>query len=665
MAHQSDSSRKRIRLSFACNYCRSKKTRCDEEQPCRNCRQAGVDCITTDKRRAGAVVSSRRRTIVAATPASADSPSQQNSPPTSESHFSTSLPASSSAAVAAARSAGPVPGPSQSNDRPRLWSQCWGREGWQTGRLPLMPRFVGASTVEIMTEWLDMALYRLNGPKIHALSPVINDRFAAVIPDKRPLLPSPEEIQRCFQAYSNTVGQMFPFLDPDAIGSEFINEALDRSRHASDASQCALVYLTTAAGKMAMPVSDGTSSLVSSYVAYCNTLLGHIVAVRSLGAVQAILLFSMVLRSCDKIAWAWDILAMGISMAQSIGINQITHSTSTSLSSENRNYRTWWSMYVFEKILAFELGRPSMAWDRDLSSTLASTQSHDAMEDEDQLFWQTSLSLANMLHELQERSARTWRRETWLSQTVEQAIEDKLQTGGELIVLLSEWQRNLPDHLRLGSTSLPKTCNGARAAFLAYYYNLGVMLVHRSTLLVDPNELREVVERFASDKPWRQSLLSGPSMVTESAREMVRLFVPLVDSGTPNYLTLMTSPLAAVYALAVSIIREKRSLLVRSDFELMKAGMQISRHCYQKHSTITNLDDIMLDLESHLSQILEAPASTRLETTSLSSTNPILNDAILEESAQFPPNTFAWGPSSLDWVGWDWNDLSHLFQHSE
>jgi hypothetical protein len=57
-------------------------------------------------------------------------------------------------------------------------------------------------------------------------------------------------------------------------------------------------------------------------------------------------------------------------------------------------------------------------------------------------------------------------------------------------------------------------------------------------------------------------------MVAESAREMIRLFVSLVDFGSPNYLTLMTSPLAAVYALAVSIIREQKSLLVRSDFEV-------------------------------------------------------------------------------------------------
>ncbi|KAF3391702.1 hypothetical protein F1880_007527 [Penicillium rolfsii] len=617
------------------------RTRCDEEQPCRNCRQAGVDCITTDKRRAGALVSNRRRTVAA------ESPSQQAIPRTPDSHLSTAT-------------------PSASQDRPRLWSQCWGREGWKTGRLPLMPRFVGASTVELMTEWLDMAFYRLKGAKTHALSPLVNQNFAADIPERAPQLPLSTEMETCINNFSDTLGQLFPFLDQSIVESSFAIETLTSTMHSTKASgvhQRALVYLMVTAGMMAMPASEGSPSLISSYIAYCNSLLGHIVATRCLKSVQAILLFAMVLRSCDKIAWAWDVLTMGVSMAQSLGINQVRSPSSTPTGSDSLEFRTWWSMYVFEKILAFELGRPSMVWDRDLSGTLATSVQVEVQYDTNQLFWQASISLANMLHELQERSAKAWRREAWLPQTVEQAIEEKLQTGIDLLTLLSEWLQNLPDDLK--STAMHGSCNGARSAFLAYYYNLGVILVHRSTLLVDPNELREVVERFAPDKPWRQRLLSGPSLATESAREMIKLFVPLVDSGIPNYLTLMTSPLPAVYALAVSIVREQKSLLVRSDFELMKAGIQISRQYYKKHGTALNFDEILRDLEEYISHLLEDPMPNRLELTSLSSANPILNHNLVDDSIPFTSLATQWGPSALDWGGWDWNDLSHLFQHSE
>lgn len=306
--------------------------------------------------------------------------------------------------------------------------------------------------MELMTEWLDMAFYRLQGSKTHALSPLVNQEFAAEIPEKAPELPSLEEMQACMNNFSDTLGQLFPFLDRSITEAVFTTEDLASTTNpsrSSEVSQRALIYLTVTAGMMAMPASEGSQSLISSYIAYCNSLLGHIVATRSLKSVQAILLFAMVLRSCDKLAWAWDILTMGVSMAQSIGINQVRSPSSTPAGpADNQEFKTWWSMYVFEKILSFELGRPSMVWDRDLSGTLAASVLLEAQHDSDRQFWQASTSLANMLHDLQERSAKAWRREAWLPQTVEQAIEEKLQTGGELFISLCDWQQNLPDGLK-------------------------------------------------------------------------------------------------------------------------------------------------------------------------------------------------------------------------
>jgi hypothetical protein len=78
----------------------------------------------------------------------------------------------------------------------------------------------------------------------------------------------------------------------------------------------------------------------------------------------------------------------------------------------------------------------------------------------------------------------------------------------------------------------------------------------------------EVVNRYAPRTPWQTKLLSGPTIVAEAARDIVKLMVTLVDSGAPNYLLTMTSPLAAIYALAVHTFRERNSLLIRSDFEV-------------------------------------------------------------------------------------------------
>lgn len=97
-----------------------------------------------------------------------------------------------------------------------------------------------------------------------------------------------------------------------------------------------------------------------------------------------------------------------------------------------------------------------------------------------------------------------------------------------------------------------------------------MILVTRSTILVPKDELHAMVNKFAAGKAWRQRLLSAPTMVIEAARQTIKLFIALIDSGTPNFLKSMTSPLAAVYTLAVHIFQERSSLLIRSDFEVSR-----------------------------------------------------------------------------------------------
>ncbi|KAJ5137124.1 hypothetical protein N7448_005678 [Penicillium atrosanguineum] len=664
---------KRKRLSYACNYCREKKTRCDEEQPCRNCRLAGVQCVTTDKRRDNAPVSHRRRpdlslgsdelrprSVWPINPADAPrrwcaqfqagtSPLSRATPRTPESTLSSITPAP--------------------QDQLRLWSQCWGKDGWRTGRLPMMPRFVGSSTVELLGEWLNMALYRLKAAKTRIIPPSINGDFASLILEHPPDLPLPPERHRAIDTFWKTLHQLFPFLGQDAaeiISAEASTAQNLLLRKSSDAPSNGMTYLIITAGLLATPSSVETRALVSSYLSYCNSLLGYILATRSLKSVQFILLLSIVLRSCDKLAWAWDVLSMGVSIAQSIGINRSSASSASNIPKQpTSESETWWCMYVFEKILAFELGRPSVIWDRVLSET--SSASLDVPIEYKNQFQCAAISLANMLHEMQERSARAWRREEWLPQSVDQAIEEKIQTGGELVTLLDDWKKSLPPGLR--STANPNLASSPQAAFLSFYYNLGFIHINRSTLLISETELQTMVDRYALGKPWHQRLLNGPAIITEASRDMIKLFVSMVDSGTPSLLLTMTSPLAAVYAIAISILRQRTSLLARADFEvlmthLMRAGIQITTQHYHQHGTANNIDEILLDLERYTLQCLEGSSSAQLEEP-----NGDLESSLDEHSAaEFAASLGldqSWGPSALDWAGWDWNDLSHLFQHNE
>ncbi|KAL3480542.1 hypothetical protein BJX99DRAFT_18476 [Aspergillus californicus] len=612
---------KRKRLSYACNRCRQKKTRCDEQQPsCRNCLIAGVECLTTDKRRAGVVVSYRRRTGTVST----ISETEVVRTPDSDSR------------------------PSPGYDRMRLSTQFWDRRGWQSGRLPMMPRFVGMSMFEIMTEWLDLAFYRLRVPPPYGTRGVVTAQVATLsTPQSPPVLPSAQEMGVFGQRFINTVHWLFPF-----IGEDEISRACDGSPVSS--SQHAIVYMIAITGLTTEPWSPQSASTINAFISYCNTLLGHLVVERSLSAVQAILLFVIVLRSCDHIAWAWDILCLGVSMAQSIGINQTQ--PPLGLESDTQEHTTWWCMYVVEKILSFESGRSSLIWDHDLSCPF---EGQNTSTDARAYKW-ACVTLANTLHEMQSRAAGTWRREEWLPQTVDEAIEEKIHTSGELAAMLDTWWQSHPSILRPGSAFGVDHKREQQSAFLSYYYHHALILSKRSVLLIETKEIREVVERYASGKPWKHHLMNGASICVEAARAIVRLTVALVDSGLPTYLTTLTSPLGAVYTLAVHILRERSSLLIRSDFELMKAGIAITRQHYQWLDSAQRVNDIMSSLEAYMVECLDGNVPQPFAVISEElRTSPDLS----QPSPKMSPLT--WGLSAADWAGWDWNDLSHLFAHGE
>lgn len=426
-------SSKRKRLSHACNHCRQKKTRCDEQQPCRTCEQAGVQCITTDKRRDGAPVAQRRRTGAPFSFQPPAAPSVSSSP--------NDEPASVLRA----------------HDHPRLWSQCWGRDRWRTGRLPMMPRLSGGSIFELTNEWLDLAFYRLKARRSCSIAPVIDDRFSTSLPGCAPNLPSLVQTRGFVDSYFVTIHCLFPFIDRSTVEDIYARD-LNGSEISSSMSEnsnpyrVALIYLTVAAGIMVTPASEMSQKNVLSYIAYCNSLLGHLVANRALESVQAILLFAIVLRCCDKLAWAWDLLTMSVSMAQSMGINQTEDEHYQRIpsitSSKGAASRTWTTIYVFEKILAFESGRPSMIFDHEPSKGHTKRKQMRLKNGADSDFQEASISLANVLHEMQERSARAWRREELLPQSVDEAIEEKLRTGGELALLLANWKESLPAQYR-------------------------------------------------------------------------------------------------------------------------------------------------------------------------------------------------------------------------
>lgn len=440
---------KRKRLSYACNYCRLKKTRCDEQQPsCQNCTRAGVECITTDKRRAGAIVSSRRRASAL---------------PETSPHLANSI-----------RSSEPEPEPEPEPESepiqvssyvPTSYDQnllpsappSWKRRWVKTERLPMMPRFLGSSMFGVMTGWLELAFYRLKAPKDFDIPRGVSHYSKSWLPVGVPSFPPAKEARDYCRLYQKTLHPLFPILSKKTFEdvSELVCPSVDtlnKQENVENPPLQALSYLVLTVGLKTMgEPAYSREELAFSYISYCNTLLGRLVAYRCLKSVQAILLFAIIIRSCDQITWAWDVLTMGVSMAQSLGINEsgygMNDENHAASEDEDEKRQTWWCMYVFEKILALECGHVSTVWDRELSAVNLTSMRSDSQLSDQETYRVAAVSLANVLHELQERSARTWHREEWLPQTVEEAIREKITTGGDLGLLLQGWRDSLPSAL--------------------------------------------------------------------------------------------------------------------------------------------------------------------------------------------------------------------------
>jgi hypothetical protein len=92
----------------------------------------------------------------------------------------------------------------------------------------------------------------------------------------------------------------------------------------------------------------------------------------------------------------------------------------------------------------------------------------------------------------------------------------------------------------------------------------------------------------------------------------------------------------------------------------MKVAMQLTRQSYQKHGTVCNIEDILTGIERYTLRCLEDPGANLGERP----TNILNETPIPEHTPTLASMDLAWGPSALDWAGWDWNDLSHLFEHS-
>ncbi|GLA06846.1 hypothetical protein AnigIFM60653_007794 [Aspergillus niger] len=299
---------------------------------------------------------------------------------------------------------------------------------------------------------------------------------------------------------------------------------------------------------MASPIES--QQHLSIYLGFCHTLVGHVILQPSLESVQALLLFSITLRVRDQLSPAWDMLMIAISMAQTLGLGDpdaLRHSIpEREADSSMASRRTWWMLYVFEKFLAFDSGRRSTLGNQSLSSLERDAPAKPlecGQATKPQGYECYLTSLANVLHEMQDRSWRTWKREYLDARSDLDSRESKIRATGAIESLLWKWRSSLPPEYQ-------------------------IFVLYRNALLLDWSEVKREVDRFGSKEPWHLRIRNGPQICLEAAKDMTNLQVAVTESAAPSFLAVATSPLPAAYVLLIYIRCQPASILNRAHFEV-------------------------------------------------------------------------------------------------
>ncbi|CAI4219721.1 unnamed protein product [Parascedosporium putredinis] len=587
---------KRRRLNFACDY-----FRCDEQRPsCHACLVAGIDRNPAPL----PVPSLARTSLPPLAPVSAErrTPGPASSEPETQPPPRASIPTPKSDS-AAQRS----PLPSSRNE-----SDCADdTSGRFSGRLPMVPRISGSSILEIHTGWLELAFHRLG----------IGCGFSSLLSNKHPPSSNPASItltlprippeSRCRDAiasYFATIHILYPILDPAAIDEAHKSVLVLGPAGMIEADrlpELLLLYLVLVLGSAETDHLVDSSDLATSYIGFCETMLGHALGWGTFDTVRITFLLALALRRADKITSAWPITGLCVSVAQMLGLHRKRSSgrrspEAMSDEADQARRRAWWSIYAFENLFAFEIGRPSAIQDLE----------HDQLEPEVSAsdggrhyrYFEVVVGLARTLSQYHSALIMTMRNRFLISDAaVRVAVED--HAAGQ------PW-----NHVIRDGQSIAANC--AR------------------------NIIKILVE--GHDRGTR------PALHTATA-PLQALYV--------LSMYLLRHPASRLAPSDINLIHNA------GDFALeyyerfgAQTKVQAEDHCPDPDGTSS---------PSSSSSIIPNTPSSVSQQTPLGVTHvlPDLPPGILEMQAGVPMTMpdIAWSPALADEIGWDWGDFSLLF----
>ncbi|KAK1992841.1 hypothetical protein LX36DRAFT_715051 [Colletotrichum falcatum] len=649
---------KRRRINFACNYCRNRKTRCDEQKPsCRACIAAGIECVTTDRRRPGVEVQRRetkRRMSRASSSSLAHYPPADKTCARSPRGGSEAVVEPADAPSGGVRrghdddDGGGGGGGSDGNDKgpaaagvadptgqPAAVVDGAAGEGSSSqpppakyqGKLPVVRASRGSNSVEILGDWLDLAARRLGIQQRRGLPSDAErprpDRVRLLLSSEPLPFPPRDAAHRLASGYLDGANLVYPLVNRDRVRRD-LDAASEHGPtsfvEARGVAALATVYLVLAVGFASeSPPPPGPPPDARGYLSYCKALLGHLVASNDVDSVRAVVLLALCLHCYDECAAAWNTLGVGVSMAVSLGLHRPRacqaarrdrrpSSRRGGFADDDEGRRFWLAIYAFEKLLAFEMGRLSAIDDGDCYPPRVDAPVGSGTSSRDKAF-SVTVDLARILSEIGRKAVIVSRKEEGVrgGGAMQAVIAEKVQTTGEAQLLLTRWGDSVTDELRPASDILIGSKICPFASFISMHYNNALIILSRNSLLISEEAIAVSVDITAKGKPWDYMLRNGQSIAANSARKVLRIVVETGDSRANIVLPNLLAPLHALSALAVHVVTHPDSRISAMDLQLIQTSSDSMRETYAKIRGDDTLNLLLQKLDMFLQKGTRPP----------------------------------------------------------
>ncbi|KAJ3513321.1 hypothetical protein NM208_g15204 [Fusarium decemcellulare] len=502
--------------------------------------------------------------------------------------------------------------------------------------LPIWRQSTGATSFELLTEWLDLAFYRLNIPcRINLSTSSSSEGSTDALsqgrglltghsPQTIPSIPDTGDVPALFGAFEREIHILFPVMRLDMVRAEVMHAASSPFPRVD--AHLLRTYLLLSAGACILQKAEW-KDFIKKTLTLARNCLGNLIGTATLDSVEVLFLSSVCLRLNDEITAAWTTLGICTSVACCMGLNRPGKRKSNmqdSLDNEQRR-SVWWAIYSYEKLFSFQLGYISSIIDEGCDKLDSKTiyQPQDYV-----------LSMAKVFSMVSRRCVEARRQEDLANKnTLEAAIKEKVTATGESFLMLSRWADSLPVNLRPTSDLMPPSGDLPLASFISLHYHNAVLMLSRNTLLISKDALYKAVEVMAKGTAWEHVIRSGQSMTISSARKIIHILAEMEASQPPSLAPLYHASLHAFYILAIQILKQPHLRISRIDQSLLETAADLARSACAGMDESGRLDSVLSRI---LHMVKEATKPTIFPKGNQPSIQPVVSSAIMVEPQASP-----------------------------